>query len=182
MIAKGKYIRGGAAQQPWATSHLKAHLKYLEHRQRDESERREDRGIFSKDRDQVERQEATEDVMEHTSSRVSYHKIVLSPGEDEPILNWRDWTREVMADLEQAQGKELHWYAVQHSNTEHEHVHLVVAGAGENLETGREEAVTLSARDYQQVRESGHEHSEHDFYHRMEEEVQELTRQDDVGR
>ena len=35
-----------------------------------------------------------------------------------------------MADLEDEQGKEMHWYAVHHSNTEHEHVHVVVAGAG----------------------------------------------------
>jgi len=87
-----------------------------------------------------------------------------------------------MTDLEQNQGKELHWYAVHHSNTEHEHVHVVVAGAGENLEMGREEAVKLYARDYRQLRESGHDHSDHDFYRAMEEEVQELTRHDDVGR
>ncbi len=77
----------------------------------------------------MDRRDAVDDVMEHTSSSVSYHKIVLSPGEDEPVQDWQEWTREVMVDLEEQQGKDLHWYAVHHSNTEHEHVHVVLAGA-----------------------------------------------------
>jgi hypothetical protein len=181
MIARGRYIRGGAANRASATSHLNAHLKYLEHRSRDEQENREDRAIFSKDDNQVDRREAVDDVMAHTSGSVSYHKIVLSPGEDEPVQDWRAWTREVMADMEEQQGKDLHWYAVHHSNTEHEHVHVVVAGAGEDRETGREEAVKLYPEDYAHVRESGHDHSDHDFYYRLEDLLKELDRQDDLG-
>jgi D-lyxose ketol-isomerase len=182
MIAKGRYMRGGAANHTAAASHLNAHLKYLEHRSRDEQENREDRFIFSKDDDHVSRRDAMDDVLEHTSHSVSYHKIVLSPGDDEPVQDWREWTREVMADLEAEQGIDLHWYAVHHSNTEHEHVHLVVAGAGEDRETGHEEAVKLYPGDYQQLRESGHEHSDHDFYYRLEDLVKELDRQDDLVR
>ncbi len=182
MIAKGRYMRGGAANHRAAASHLNAHLKYLEHRSRDEQESREDRSIFSKYDDQVNRREAVDDVLEHTSHSVSYHKIVLSPGDDEPVQDWREWTREVMADLEAEQGKDLHWYAVRHSNTEHEHIHLVVAGAGEDRETGHEEAVKLYPEDYQQLRESGREHSDHDFYYRLEDLVKELDRQDDLVR
>lgn len=180
MIAKGRYVKGGTANRASAASHLGAHLKYLEHRSRDELESREDRSIFSKQEDHVDRRDAVDDVMEHTSHRVSYHKIVLSPGEDEPVQDWREWTREVMADLEAEQGKDLHWYAVHHSNTDHEHVHVVVAGAGEDIETGREEAVKLYPQDYQQLRESGHEHSDHDFYYRLEDLIKELDRQDDL--
>jgi len=182
MIARGRYIRGGTVNQASAASHLSSHLKYLEHRSRDEQESREDRFIFSKDDDHVSRRDAMDDVLEHTSHSVSYHKIVLSPGDDEPVQDWREWTREVMADLEAEQGIDLHWYAVHHSNTEHEHVHLVVAGAGEDRETGHEEAVKLYPEDYQQLRESGHEHSDHDFYYRLEDLVKELDRQDDLVR
>src|SRR5712692_10690156 len=119
MIARGRYVKGGAANNAAATSHLNSHLKYLQHRSRDEQERREDRSIFSKEDDQVHRRDAIDDVMEHTSGSVSYHKIVLSPGDDEPVQDWREWTREVMTDLEDMQSKEMHWYAVHHSNTEH---------------------------------------------------------------
>jgi hypothetical protein len=182
MIARGRYIRGGAANSASATSHLNAHLKYLEHRSRDEQESREDRSIFSKDDDHVDRKEAVDDVMAHTSSSVSYHKIVLSPGEDEPVQDWREWTREVMADLEEQQGKDLHWYAVHHSNTEHEHVHVVVAGAGEDRETSREEAVKLYPEDYAHVRESGHEHSEYEFHYHIQAMLEEYEKQDTVVR
>ena len=182
MIAKGRYVKGGAAHRASAASHLGAHLKYLEHRSRDEQESREDRAIFSKDDDQVNRRDAVDDVMGHTSGSVSYHKIVLSPGDDEPVQDWREWTREVMADLEEEQGIDMHWYAVHHSNTEHEHVHVVIAGAGENWETGLEEAVKLYREDYQVLRESGHDHSDHDFYYQLDTLLEELDRQDDLAR
>lgn len=180
MIAKGRFVKGGAANSASAAGHLNSHLKYLEHRSRDGMERFEDRSIFSREDDDVERRAAVNDVMEHTSHSVSYHKIVLSPGDDEPVQNWREWTREVMADLEDEQGKDLHWYAVVHQNTEHPHVHVVVAGAGEDHETGQEEAVKLYQEDYRQLRESGHEHSEYEFYHQLETALEELEKQDDV--
>ncbi len=181
MIAKGRYMRGRVANHNAAATHLNAHMKYIEHRSRDEHESREDRSFFSRNSDHVERKDAVNEVMEHTSNSVSYHKIVLSPGEDEPVQDWQQWTREVMADLEEAQGKQLHWYAVHHSNTEHEHVHVVVAGSGEDRETGQEEAVRLYPQDYQMLRESGHDHSDHDFYHQLDDLVRALNRQDDVG-
>jgi hypothetical protein len=182
MIARGRYVKGGAANRASAASHLSAHLKYLEYRSRSEQESRADRSIFSKQEDHVDRRDAVDEVMEHTSHSVSYHKIVLSPGEDEPVQDWHEWTREVMADLEEHQGKELHWYAVHHSNTEHEHVHVIVAGAGEDRETGEEGAVKLYQEDYQQVRESGHEYSEYAFYHRLEAVLEAYEKQDTLVR
>jgi type IV secretory pathway VirD2 relaxase len=182
MIARGRYVKGGAANRASAASHLSAHLKYLEYRSRSEQESRADRSIFSKQEDHVDRRDAVDEVMEHTSHSVSYHKIVLSPGEDEPMQDWHEWTREVMADLEEHQGKEPHWYAVHHSNTEHEHVHVIVAGAGEDRETGEEGAVKLYQEDYQQVRESGHEYSEYAFYHRLEAVLEAYEKQDTLVR
>lgn len=179
MIARGRFVRGNRQA---AAKQLNAHLKYIEHRKRAEEETREDRHIFSKESDSVRRQEAMEDVMEHTSSSVNYHKFVLSPSGDEPVEHWREWTREVMRDLEEQQGKELHWYAVHHGNTDNPHVHVVIAGAGEDPETGRTEAVKLYAQDYHLLRESGREHSEHDYYHLLRETAQELDRQDFVER
>ncbi len=182
MIAKGRFVKGGAANSMSVAGHLNSHLKYLEHRSRDGLERLEERSIFSKEDDTVERRDAVNDVMEHTSHSVSYHKIVLSPGDDEPVQDWREWTREVMADLEDEQGKDLHWYAVVHQNTDHPHVHVVVAGAGEDHETGQEVPVKLYQEDYRQIRESGHEHSEYEFYHQLETALEEVERQDDVVR
>lgn len=177
MIAKGSgYVRGN---RDVSRGRLVAHFKYIEHRSRERSlESRDDRRIFSKNEDVVNRRNATNDVMEHTSTSVNFHKVVLSPGEDEPITDWRAWTRQVMHDLEEAQGKELHWYAVYHSNTEHPHVHVIVAGAGYNREKEREEPVKLYTKDYELLRTSGHEHSDHNFNRLIEEQFQELNNLD----
>jgi hypothetical protein len=174
MIAKGSgYVRGN---RDAAKARLVSHFKYIEHRSREISdESRDDRRIFDKEQDVVNRRDAVDDVMEHTSTSVNYHKIVLSPGDDEPVQNWREWTRDVMRDLEEAQGRELHWYAVHHQNTEHPHVHVVVAGAGYNEETEREEPVKLYTHDYEVLRESGREHSDYHFQHLLEEQFQELN-------
>jgi hypothetical protein len=83
-----------------------------------------------------------------------------------------------MADLEEAQGKELRWYAVHHQDTENPHVHVVVAGVGYNWETGEKEMVKLSRQDYTQLRTSGHDYSEYAWEHRVEELFRELERQD----
>lgn len=182
MIVKGKYVRGGKANHRATASQLKAHVKYIEYRSRDATrEGREDRYLFDKEQDHVQRLEVVREIMDHTSSRVSYHKLVLSPAEDEPVHDWREWTRQVMRDLEDAQGKDLHWYAVKHENTDHPHVHIVIAGSGEDRETGREEAVTLYAQDYELLRESGREHSEHEWEHLLSEFLKAYDSLDTVG-
>jgi hypothetical protein len=177
MIAKGSgYVRGNRQA---ASARLSSHFKYVEHRSREIAlESRDDRRIFSKDNDVVNRRDAVKEVMEHTSTSVNYHKIVLSPSHEEPVSDWREWTRQVMHDLEEAQGKELHWFAVHHQNTEHPHVHVVVAGAGSNQETGREEPVKLYTKDYNQLRESGREHSDYHFHQLVEKEFHELDMAD----
>ena len=176
MIAKGRYNRGN---RQVGGARCAAQMKYLEYRSLGENETREDRHIFSGESDHVGRREAVDDVMSHTSTAVNYHKIVLSPGENEPVEDYRVWAREVMNDLEERQEKELHWYGVVHDNTDNPHVHIVLAGAGEDKETGELEPVKLYADDYEFLRESGREHSEHDFYQQIEETVEELERQDD---
>jgi hypothetical protein len=177
MIAKGSgYVRGNRAV---ATARLSSHFKYIEHRSRELNiENRDDRRIFNKENDMVNRRDAVNDVMDHTSTSVNFHKIVLSPSEEEPVHDWREWTRQVMHALEEAQGKELHWFAVQHHNTEHPHVHVVVAGAGYNQEKDREEPVKLYTKDYDLLRQAGREHSDYHFHRLLEERFQELDTRD----
>src|SRR5437667_4838233 len=116
MIAKGTgFVKGNPVA---AQGRLVAHLKYVEHRSKTENESRDDRRIFTKDEDLVARSAAVQDVMDHANTQVAYHKMVLSPGQDEHIADWREWTRGVMDDLEKKQGRELHWYAVKHDNTD----------------------------------------------------------------
>lgn len=174
MIAKGSgYVKGTGAR-----SRLGAHLKYIEHRKMSERETRDDRRIFDADHDVVNSGDAVQDIMDHEHRNVAYHKIVLSPGENEPVEDWREWTREVMDDLQERQGKQLHWYAVHHDNTDNPHVHVVLAGQGENLETGKPEQVKMYAPDYQFLRESGHEHSGHEQLREVDEWIREADERD----
>jgi type IV secretory pathway VirD2 relaxase len=179
MIARGTGFHRGNRQAGGAR--LSAHMKYLEYRALGEEESRESRHLFSEESDHVSRSEAVDDVMSHTSTSVNFHKLVLSPSDDEPVEDWREWTREIIDDLEERKGLELHWYAVYHENTDHPHVHVVVAGAGEREETEKLEPVKLYVEDYQFLRERGHEHSDHDLYVQIRETVQELDRQDDLA-
>jgi type IV secretory pathway VirD2 relaxase len=176
MIVRGTgYVRGNRKA---AGTRLAGHFKYIEYRPLGEIESRTSRSIFNKEEDRVSRKDAVGDVMDHTSSAVNFHKIMLSPGQDEPIESWKVWTREVMHDLEEHVGKDLHWYAVEHHNTDHAHVHVVVAGAGENHNTGKAEPIKLYPHDYQFLRESGREHSGYDFYHELDHVNRDLDVQD----
>lgn len=176
MIAKGTgFVKGNPVA---AQSRLVAHLKYVEYRNKTENESRDDRRIFSKDQDVVSREAAGSDVMNHAHSQVAYHKIVLSPGQDEHIADWREWTRSVMDDLEKKQGRELHWYAVKHDNTDNPHVHVVLAGAGNNQISGKLEAVKMYQKDYELLRQSGTDRSDRDWYRQIEERVKEEDRRD----
>lgn len=160
-VAKGTgYVKG---PRRVVVKKLVSHVKYLEHRQRGADETRADRTIFSKDRDAVGRHEVIDDVMDHTSSKVGYHKIVLSPSKEEIITDWREWTRGIMRDLESFKGQELHWYAVKHSNTDDPHVHIVLAGSGERKDTGKPKSVELYPKDYAFLRERGQARSGYSY-------------------
>jgi|SRR5581483_10262986 len=181
MVVRHRYI--GKKMAKTAHGHLSAHLKYIEHRSRDEAESRDDRRIFNDQRDVINRKDAMRDVMEHIGPNqrdACYHKIMLSPGPDIPVDDYRQWTRDIMRDLEQKQGKKLYWYAVQHHNTENSHVHIVIAGAGERFETGEQEAVILRPDDYTFLKERGREHSGLALQQLIQQELQEINRRDNT--
>lgn len=54
-------------------------------------------------------------------------RIILSP-EDADRLELESYTREYMKRLEKGLGTKLEWAAVEHDNTDHPHVHIVLRG------------------------------------------------------
>jgi hypothetical protein len=174
-IAKGTgYVQGSRRA---AALKLASHIKYLEHRPRGADETREDRTIFSDQKDAVGRHQAIDGIMEHTSSAVNFHKLVLSPSKDEPVSDWQEWTRRVMRDLEEFKRQELHWYAVKHGNTDDPHVHIVLAGSGERFRDGRPRAVKMYAQDYAFLRERGREQSGYDSLQQDRELARQIDRE-----
>jgi len=179
MIVKSKYISARKVAPGKASSALKSHLKYLQYRERGEHETREERHLFSKDNEHVDRQDVHADVMQREQAGdIYYHRLILSPSEDEPVQDWHAWTRDVMHDLEQNQGKDIEWYATVHQNTDNPHVHVVLNGTGQDRETGTAEPVTLSRQDFQVLRESGHDHSEYEHNHQIENIFRDLDQDD----
>jgi len=81
------------------------------------------------------------------------HRLMLSPPEDQRPDDLRDFTRHVMAELARDRGVTLHWVAVEHRNTAHPHVHIVLCGGGER--DGRTRAVRLGRDDHRRIREDG---------------------------
>jgi hypothetical protein len=181
MIVKSKHVRSSRVSQGQASSALSSHLKYLQYRERDpEVEGRADRYLFNDQEDHVERRVAHGDLMGEPAGDIYYHRLILSPAHDEPVEDWREWTRAVMSDLEGHLGQDLDWYAVQHHNTDDPHVHVVLSGTGVDRETGREEAVELTPQDFRYLRESGREHSDYDHYHFIEDTLRDLDERDTV--
>src|SRR5713226_9655656 len=156
MIVKSQHVRASRVSQGKAASALSSHFKYLQYRERDPLlETREDRQVFDNEHDRVDRRTAHDQVMgAEPAGDIYYHRMILSPSQEEPVEDLLQWTREVMADLEEQRGQDLDWYAAQHRNTDDPHVHVVLRGTGINRETGREESVTLTPDDFQAMRES----------------------------
>ncbi len=161
MISRGTgYIKGADGR---AGTKLGAHINYISHRAGEDKETG-GREIFGKDADQVDRHEAKEDIEAHGDAHVAYHKMVLSPSDEEregigdDLDAWKTWTREVMSDLEDMKGQELTWYATFHDNTDNPHVHVVMAGSGTDLESGEDRTVKMFREDYRALDEFGQDH------------------------
>lgn len=183
-VVKGRYV---ASRNTKAVGkQLSAHFKYTEYRKHGAHETREDRFLFSQEHDHIERKDAVNDVMTHTSRSVNYHKIIFSPGEHERVEDFRQWIRDQMHDLEERKGIHLHWYAVIHAHererTSEPHVHVVLAGAGEDEHTGEQTTVRMDRDDYAFLRERGREQGNYAFYHELETTVRDLDRYDTIGR
>ena len=81
------------------------------------------------------------------------HRLMLSPPEDRRPDDLRAFTRHVMAELARDKRQALHWVAVEHRNTAHPHVHIVLCGGGER--DGRIREVRLGRDDHARIKAEG---------------------------
>lgn len=185
MIVKARNVRASRVSRQKANSALGSHAKYLQYRERDpERETKDDRQFFNAEHDSIDRRWVVKDVMneQEQAGDIYYHRIILSPSQEEPVTDWREWTREVMADLEDRFDQDLKWYAVHHANTNDPHVHVIVQGSGLDRETGEREPVTFTPDDFRSMRESGREHSDYEHQQFLAEKWLELDERDTLGR
>lgn len=158
-IVKHRYIaprrapgRSMKAARLVAVDKSLAHLKYIQHRPGEDREKG-GRELFTDDRDNVQSAEMRKAIRQMDKSNVTIHKLTLSPEvtPDDP----KAYTREVMAKIGSEKGLDLDWFAVQHRNTDHPHIHIVVLGKDKN---GR--AVTFKKDDYPKLRAYSDQHLE----------------------
>ncbi|MBX9569892.1 MAG: hypothetical protein K2X77_13425 [Candidatus Obscuribacterales bacterium] len=135
-----------------APRHIAAHCNYIEKRERGHAEK--ERTFFTRERDAVSRSEVIEMIMDHRGAMYfgkAMYKVILSPNTND--LDRQDMTRAVMDKFEKETGSRLHWAAVEHENTLHNHVHIVIAALRED---GKQFA--LKPKELEQLRAIGHEY------------------------
>ena len=133
----------------------RAAVRYYQLRPRGRDE--ESRIIFTKDGTSL-RADADRMMREHQNGNFLVHRITLSPSDRERPEDLRDFTRYVLSELETEKGQHLHWFAVEHKNTSHQHVHVMIAGTGERESDGATRGVKFTKEDYAAMREDGREY------------------------
>ncbi|MCF8568153.1 hypothetical protein LLE49_25850 [Alicyclobacillus tolerans] len=129
----------------------RSHLKYIGFRSRDTPE--EERGFFNDAQDRgADYQKFMQQIEEHPALQhertVKMHTMILSMYEEDyrALLdsgsNFKEITREMMADLEQRKGMKLEWIAAVHEKEGHPHVHIAIMSAGRG-EDGKQHRLFL---------------------------------------
>ncbi len=127
-----------------------AALRYYQMRPRGEYE--PPRSLFTAT-EAVSRAEAYRLIDTHQARGYLAHRLMLSPSTSEQPEDLQALTRYVMREMEKEHGGTLHWIAVEHRNTEHPHVHILLCGGSER--DGQRAEVRLDRADHTRIKEDG---------------------------
>jgi type IV secretory pathway VirD2 relaxase len=129
----------------------RAALRYYETRPRGKEE--PPRSIFTPT-GTVTRSEAYGLLDAHQNERYLAHRLMLSPSDTERPDDLVEFTRYVLSELEKEKGLALYWVAVEHRNTAHPHVHVILCGRGDNTGDQPRE-VRLDRHDHACIKDDG---------------------------
>lgn len=116
-VVKARVVRLGRVQGALAT-----HLSYLS---RDGTTRDGERGqLFCAEADAADGQ----GFVDRCRADRHHFRFIVSPDDAHELASLRTFTRDLMRHAEQDLGTKLDWVAVDHWNTEHPHIHIVVRG------------------------------------------------------
>ena len=120
VVVKTRYVQGAGKNGKSA-----AHLRYI---QRDGTSRDGERGqLYSATED---RADGTAFVERGADDRHQF-RFIVSPEDGADLSDLTAYTRDLMAQVETDLGTRLDWVAVNHHNTGHPHVHVIVRGKDE---------------------------------------------------
>jgi len=142
----------GQSPKVVAVARTLAHVKYIQHRPGDDKPP-DGRTFFDETEENLDGRSLRKAIKELEDSKVVAHKLTLSP-EVEP-LDKKEYTREIMQQLAAEKGQDLKWMAVEHNNTAHHHIHVVILGKDKNGKS-----VRIDKEDYPKLREWGDRHLE----------------------
>ena len=129
-MIKARVVRHGGR------SSLAAHLNYL---QRDGVTRDGEKGVlFGADADDIDRNA----FAERCEGDRHHFRFIVSPDDALEMDDLKGFTRELMGQMEKDLGTRLDWCAVEHWNTGHPHIHVIVRGRADD---GRDLVIS---RDY----------------------------------
>jgi type IV secretory pathway VirD2 relaxase len=121
-VVKASYTRNREGRK-FSGTKMMAHARYLERGHGHEKGHKE-RG-FDATREQVD----ISDTAHHwCQAKDQLHwRIILSP-DDVDLIDVREHVRKVMAQMERDLETKLTWVAIEHENTHHHHVHIMLRG------------------------------------------------------
>ncbi|NTH43990.1 DUF3363 domain-containing protein [Agrobacterium rhizogenes] len=129
-VIKARVVRHGGRSAPLAT-----HLNYL---QRDGVTRDGEKArMFGPVGDDVD----AKDFAQRAEGDRHHFRFIVSPDDAVEMSDLKGFARELVGQMEKDLGTKLEWAAVDHWNTEHPHVHLIVRGVrddGQDLVISRD--------------------------------------------
>ncbi|WP_375160811.1 relaxase/mobilization nuclease domain-containing protein [Bradyrhizobium sp. RDT46] len=129
-VVKARVVRQNARSAPLAT-----HLSYL--RREGVTRDGEKARLFGPGADEAD----PKAFAERCADDRHHFRFIVSPEDALEMSDLRSFTRDLVGQMEKDLGTKLDWVAVDHWNTEHPHVHLIVRGVrddGENLVISRD--------------------------------------------
>lgn len=133
--SRGAVVKARVVRQFSGSVPLAAHLKYLRREgvTRDGKEAK----MFGPETD-----EGNHDAFSDRCKDDRHHfRFIVSPDDAQELGDLKSFARDLMVDMERDLGTKLDWAGVDHWNTEHPHIHILVRGVaddGENLVISRD--------------------------------------------
>jgi type IV secretory pathway VirD2 relaxase len=129
-VVKARVVRHGARSVPLAT-----HLSYL--RREGVTRDGEKARLFGPGTEEAD----PKAFAERCADDRHHFRFIVSPDDAPEMSDLKGFARDLVGQMEKDLGTRLDWVAVDHWNTEHPHVHLIVRGVrddGENLVISRD--------------------------------------------
>ncbi|RWO70211.1 MAG: DUF3363 domain-containing protein [Mesorhizobium sp.] len=133
--SRGAVVKARVVRQFRGSTPLAAHLKYL--RREGVTRDGEKATMFGPDADEVDH----DDFSDRCRDDRHHFRFIVSPDDAHELGDLRGFARELVFEMERDLGTKLDWVGVDHWNTEHPHVHVLVRGVaddGENLVISRD--------------------------------------------